>query len=143
MRPHAVARGCILLVTLLSLLAACSSTRLTGSVLTSEKEPAAGLEVLVTAEPGDGSKGIKSTQMKPDGTFELKGLEPNTIYRVTAICEADNSRARVDNVFVTKGKNELPENKVLILAVHRPTPAIEDTSKGIESVKGKVIPENP
>jgi len=132
-----VGNGIILLV-LLSLLAACSSTRLSGSVLTSEKKPAAGLEVLIKAEPGG-----RSARMKQDGSFVLKGLEPNTIYRITAICEADNSRARVDNIYVTKGKNELPENKMLILAIHKPTKAIEDTSKGIEQGKGKVIPENP
>ena len=143
MKPHAAVRGFILLVTLLSLLAGCSSTRLTGSVLTSEKKPAAGLEVLITAEPGGGSKGIKSTRMKPDGTFVLKGLEKDTIYRITAICDADNSRASVDLIFVKEGKNELSEDKMLILAVHKPTPAIEDTSKGIDPGKGKVIPENP
>jgi hypothetical protein len=147
-RKEAMLKTCavgkrIIPVMLLSLLAACSSTRLTGSVLTAEKKPAAGMEVLIKAEPGDGSKGTRSTRMKPDGTFDLRGLEPNTIYRITAICEADNTRARVDNIYVTKGKNELAENKMLILAVHKPTPAIEDTSKGIESGKGKVIPENP
>ena len=69
--------------------------------------------------------------------------EKDTIYRITAICDADNSRASVDLIFVKEGKNELSEDKMLILAVHKPTPAIEDTSKGIDPGKGKVIPENP
>ncbi|MFQ6033039.1 MAG: hypothetical protein ACE5K2_08980 [Candidatus Zixiibacteriota bacterium] len=126
------------LLVFLCFFSACAKTQLCGSVYTPDKEPARGLKVLIKAEPGG-----KSTRLKEDGSFILKGLKPNTIYRIEAICEADNTRARVDNIYIEKGKNQLPENKMLILATHIPTEAREDTTKPIDPGKGRTVPENP
>jgi hypothetical protein len=127
----------LVLLVFLCFLSACASTRLQGVVYTPDKERASG-KILIKAEPGG-----KSTWIKEDGSFILKGLEPNTVYSIMAICETDNTRARVENVYIEKGKNDLPENKMLILAIRIPTEAIQDTSKDMDKGKGKVKPEKP
>jgi len=136
LRDYARVKLTVLLL-FLCFISACASTRLQGVVYTPDKERASG-KILIKAEPGG-----KSTWIKEDGSFILKGLEPNTVYNVIAICEKDNTRAQVENVYIEKGKNELPENKMLILAVRIPTEAREDTSKAKDPGKGKVRPEKP
>ncbi len=118
---------------------ACASTQLHGQVWTPEKEPAKNRRIVVKAEPGG-----KFTYVdKQNGSFVLKGLEPNTAYAITAECEEDNTRARVENVYITKGRNELQSNKMLILATDIMAPASADTSSPAEPNKGRVIPEKP
>ncbi len=136
MKDYARVKLTVLLL-LLCFISACASTRLQGVVYTPDKERATG-KILVIAEPGG-----KSTWIKEDGSFILKGLEPNTVYDIIAICEKDNTRARVETVPIKKGNNELPENKMLILAVRIPTEAREDTSKIDPGSKGRPVPEPP
>jgi hypothetical protein len=137
LKSYVEAKAIIFLV-FLSLLAGCAKTQLCGSVYTSDKEPVKGLKVQVKAEPGS-----KSTWVKEDGSFCLKGLKPNTAYDIIAICETDNTRARADNVHVNKGNNTVPDNKMLILAIPIPTKAHEDTSEDIKEGPGRTVPEKP
>lgn len=137
MKSYVETRVMILLL-FLCLLSACAKNQLQGWVLTPEKEPAKGKKILIKADPGG-----KSTYVKPDGSFILKGLEPSKVYTIIAICEADNTRARVDNIYINKGKTSLPENKMLILTTHLLAPPSEDTSKIEEPGKGRTVPEHP
>jgi hypothetical protein len=123
----------------LCLILACASTQLQGQVWTVDKEPAKNLKIVVKAEPG----GKFAYVDKQNGSFLLKGLVPNTAYAITAICEEDNTKARVENVYINKGKNELQSNKMLILATHIEAPASADTSSPAEPGKGQAIPEKP
>jgi len=123
----------------LCLVLACASTQLQGRVWTTEKEPAKNLRIVVKADPG----GKFAYVNKQNGSFVLKGLEPNTAYAITAVCEEDNTRARVENVYINKGKNELQPNKMLILATHITPPASADTSSPPDPGKGRTIPEKP
>lgn len=138
MRNYAKMEALVLMLWL-CLVLACASTQLQGRVWTTEKEPAKNLKIVVKAEPG----GKFAYVNKQSGGFVLKGLEPNTAYAITAICEEDNTRARVENVYINKGKNELQPNKMLILATHITPPASADTSSPAEPGKGRTIPEKP
>lgn len=129
----------IIFLVFLSLLSGCAQTQLCGLVYTSDKEPVKGLKVQVKAEPGS-----KSTWVKEDGSFCLKGLKPNTAYDIIAICETDNTRAWADNIHIDKGNNTLPDNKMLILAIPIPTEAHKDTTgKEIKEGPGRTVPEKP
>jgi len=82
----------------------------------------AGIEV--RAEPGG-----KSTALKKDGSFVLKGLQPYTAYDIIAVCLADKSQTQASNVYVQKGRNRLPESVRLRLVCNTETSdAVGDTS---------------
>lgn len=122
----------------LSLFSGCAVTQLHGTIYTADKEPAKNLKILVKAEPGN-----RSTYTRKDGSFILRGLEPNTAYSIIATCEADNTTVRVENIYIKKGKNLLPENKILILAIHKPAEPQEEPTEQINDDTGPTVPEKP
>ena len=105
------------------LLWGCAGTRLCGKVYDANQEPVTGRKIEVKAEPGN-----RSTWIEEDGSFVLKGLKPDTTYSIIAICEADKTKSRVVGVYIRKGKNEFPEDKMLqVVCEGISTPAAEDT----------------
>jgi len=125
----------------LCLVMACSSTMLRGTVLTSENQPATNLEIEVSAELD--SEVIKTTKVnKTNGIFILKGLEPNSSYKIIAECKKDETKAVAENVYINKGKNQLRSNK-LILPTHITPSAEKDTSSRIPPEQGTIVPDSP
>jgi hypothetical protein len=133
-----VKTGAIVLLVFWCSFSACSSTRLTGVVYTSDKQPARDTKILVRAEPGN-----QATWVREDGSFELKGLEPEHVYTIIAVSEADNTEARVQRVHIEEGQNILAQNQMLILAVPITTSPSQDTSSIKNQGKGAVVPETP
>ena len=118
------------------LLWGCAGTRLCGKVYDANQEPVTGRKIEVKAEPGN-----RSTWIKDDGSFVLKGLKADRVYTIIATCGADEDRARV---YIHKGKNALPEDQILQVACERiSTPPAEDTLGQDEKTKGPVKPRPP